>query len=251
MIRKSHFILLRDAERERVSAMQDAYLGSEAQTDGSAIEQSYNEASTAFQRSSGFDVLILDDSRFDQNRIIRACGKTGLPVRSWVAADLPEFEAALDQRAYDVVFIDYLLPQGNGLQAQRIVHNHPMNFGAAVVMISSEMRTDVAVASMKKGSLDCLDKDALSVDKLRELMIASAKIFAEASRHWIGELLAQQRVQIAQDVSRVIREEMEFGRFVDTIDKRIVDMLASRGFAEPEGWNVSYLFDADEPLKFR
>lgn len=216
-----------------------------------AVEARYQEATTAHQRSNGFDVLILDDSRFDQNRIRRSCAQTGLPVRCWAAVDIPEFETALDERAYDVVFIDYLLPHGNGLHAQRIVQNHPMNFGAAVVMISSEMRTDVAVASMKKGSLDCLDKDALSVDKLRELMIASAKMFAEASRHWIGELLAQQRVQIAQDVARVIREEMEFGRFVDTIDKRIVDMLAARGFAEPDSWNTAYLFDNDEPLKFR
>lgn len=215
------------------------------------VEARYHEASTAHQRSSGFEVLILDDSRFDQNRIRRSCAQTGLPVRCFAAADIPEFEAALDERAYDVVFIDYLLPHGNGLHAQRIVQNHPMNFGAAVVMISSDMRTDVAVASLKKGSLDCLDKDALSVDKLRELMIASAKMFAEASRHWIGELLAQQRVQIAQDVARVIREEMEFGRFVDTIDKRIVDMLAARGFTEVESWNTSYLFDNDEPLRFR
>lgn len=225
--------------------------GSNAPTDLSAMEAQYHEVSTAFQRSSGFDVLILDDSRFDQNRIRRDCEKTGLPVRSWTAADLSEFERALDDRTYDVIFVDYLLPHGNGLNAQRIVQNHPMNFGAAIVMMSSDMRTDVAVASMKKGSLDCLDKDALSIDKLRELMIASAKIFAEASRHWIGELLAQQRVQIAQDVAKVIREEMEFGRFVDTIDKRIVDMLAARGLAETDNWNASYLFDIDEPLKFR
>lgn len=222
-----------------------------AARDLSAIEASYHEASTAFQRNSGFDILILDDSRFDQNRIIRDCQKTGLPVRAWTASDLSEFEQALDERTYDVIFVDYLLPHGNGLHAQRIVQNHAMNFGAAIVMISSEMRTDVAVASMKKGSLDCLDKDALSTEKLRDLMIASAKVFAEASRHWIGELLAQQRVQIAQDVAKVIREEMEFGRFVDTIDKRIVDMLTARGFTEPENWNGSHLFDNDEPLKFR
>ncbi|MGP6086393.1 response regulator [Antarctobacter jejuensis] len=231
--------------------MKETFPGNKTRQDLPSIEESYNEASTAFQRSNGFDVLILDDNKFDQNRIMRACAKTGLPVRSWVAADIAEFEKVLDERTYDVVFIDYLLPRGNGLNAQRIVQNHPMNFGAAVVMISSEMRTDVAVASMKKGSLDCLDKDALSVDKMRELMISSAKMFAEASRHWIGELLAQQRVQISQDISRVIREEMEFGRFVDTIDKRIVDMLASRGLGDSEGWNVSYLFDSDEPLKFR
>ena len=52
-------------------------------------------------------------------------------------------------------------------------------------------------------------------------------------------------------VAKVIRDEMEFGRFVDTIDKRIVDMLATRGLSETESWNASYLFDADEPLKFR
>ncbi|ASP23064.1 hypothetical protein ANTHELSMS3_04464 [Antarctobacter heliothermus] len=82
-------------------------------------------------------------------------------------------------------------------------------------------------------------------------MIASAKIFAETSRPWIGELLAQQRVQIAQDVAKVIRDEMEFGRFVDTIDKRIVDTLAARSFSDAENLNFSYLFDGDEPMKFR
>ncbi|WP_157815009.1 response regulator [Sagittula sp. P11] len=198
-----------------------------------------------------FEVLVLDDSTFDLNRIKRACGKTGLPVNTRLTTGMDEFEKALDERSYDVIFIDYLLPKGNGLHAQRLVNNHPMNFGAAVVMISSEMRTDVAVASMKKGSMDCLSKDALDPDKLRELMIASAKVFSEASRHWIGELLAQQRVQISRDVAKVIRDEMEFGRFVDTIDKRIIDMLASKGFTEPENWNVSYLFDSDEPLRFR
>ncbi len=215
------------------------------------LRPAYRDATRDVPSRGMFEILVLDDSSFDQNRIKRAFGKTGLPVTTRLTSDIDEFAGALDERAYDVILIDYLLPKGNGLHAQRLVNNHAMNFGAAVVMISSEMRTDVAVASMKKGSLDCLDKDALDPDKLRELMIASAKIFSEASRHWIGELLAQQRVQIAQDVAKVIRDEMEFGRFVDTIDKRIIDMLSSRGFTEPESWNVSYLFDADEPLKFR
>lgn len=221
------------------------------QSDLDAVKAAYRNAMDNTARRGQFEILVLDDSTFDQNRIKRACGKTGLPVTTRLTSDLVEFEEALDEKSYDIILIDYLLPKGNGLHAQRLVNNHPMNFGAAVVMISSQMRTDVAVASMKKGSLDCLDKEALDPDKLRELMIASARIFSEASRHWIGELLAQQRVQIAQDVAKVIRDEMEFGKFVDTIDKRIIDMLASKGFTEPESWNVSYLFDADEPLKFR
>jgi CheY-like chemotaxis protein len=216
-----------------------------------AVTAAHDEASLGGARRDVFEVLVLDDSSFDQNRIRRACNKTGLPVTTRLTSDLDEFEQALDEKSYDVILIDYMLPRGNGLQAQRMVNNHPMNFGAAVVMISSHMRTDIAVASMKKGSLDCLDKEALDPDKLREIMIASARIFSEASRHWIGEMLAQQRVQIAQDVAKVIRDEMEFGKFVDTIDQRLIDMLSSKGLAEPDNWNVSYPFDADEPLKFR
>ncbi|WP_425074785.1 response regulator [Sagittula sp. S175] len=219
--------------------------------DLAAVRAAYQDPTRRTTDRGRFEVLVLDDSTFDQNRIKRACGKTGLPVTTRMTSSIEEFEKALDEKSYDVILIDYMLPKGNGLAAQRIVNDHPMNFGAAVVMISSEMRTDVAIASMKKGSMDCLNKDALDPEKLRELMIASAKIFSEASRHWIGELLAQQRVQIAQDVAKVVREEMEFGRFIDTIDKRIIDMLASKGFSEAEAWNVSYLFDADEPLKFR
>ncbi|MBP0484859.1 response regulator [Sagittula salina] len=216
-----------------------------------AIRKAYQDPSHRSKTRGTFEILVLDDNSFDQNQIKRACGKTGLPVMVRLTSTMDEFEVALDEKVYDVILIDYLLPKGNGLAAQRLVNNHAMNFGAAVVMMSSTMRTDVAVASMKKGSLDALDKDDLNPDKLRELMIASAKIFSETSRHWIGELLAQQRVQIAQDVAKVVREEMEFGRFIDTIDKRIIDMLASKGFTETEAWNASYLFDSDEPLKFR
>lgn len=201
--------------------------------------------------STRFEVLILDDDAFEQARLRRDCTATGLPVSTTVASDLQEFEAALDTRTYDVVFIDYLLPDGDGLAAQRIVQNHPVNFGAAVVMISNDMKTEVAIASMKRGSMDCLDKDSLNIEKLRELMIASAKVFAEASRHWIGELLAQQRMQIAQDIAKVVRDEMEFGRFIDTIDQRIIDMLAARGLTEYEHWDARGLTDPDKAFSFK
>ena len=198
-----------------------------------------------------FEVLVLDDSSFDQARIKRACKDTGLPVNVTPATDLEELAAALDDGTYDIVLVDYLLPKGDGLQAQRMVQGHPTNFGAAVVMVSSQMRTDVAVESMKHGSLDCLDKNALDPERLRALLMTSVRMFAEISRHWIGELLSQHRSQIAQDVARVIRDELTFDRFVDDVDKRIHGELAAHGLTDGRERQPSMYLDADEPFRFR
>ncbi len=202
-------------------------------------------------RRSEFNVLILDDSSFDQVRMKRACMKTGLPVTISIISDIEELPMALDDRVFDIVLVDYMLPRGDGLKAQNIVQNHPMNYSAAVVMVSSDMRPDVAVAAIKTGALDCLDKQSLDENKLRELMVTSAKVFADASRHWMGEILEKHRAQIAQDVSRVVRREMEFGQLVDTIDKRIIDMLSAHGVVEPYSWDGTLVLNEEEPFKFR
>lgn len=199
----------------------------------------------------GFDVLVLDDNSFDQARIRRACKETGLPVSTVLVSTLDDFSSALDAQIFDVVLIDYQLPQGDGLEAQKLVQRHPRNFGAAVVMISSDMRTDIAVASLKKGSLDCLDKDALTSEKLRELMLASAKLFAEASRHWIGEMFTQQRVEIAQDVSRLLRDELSGDRLSDTVDQRVLSVLQDNGLFDTNPVDIGHVLDPDEPFRFR
>lgn len=91
----------------------------------------------------------------------------------------------------------------------------------------------------------------MNTDKLRELMMASVKVLAETSRHWLGELLAQQRTLIAQDVAKLVRDEMEFGRLIDTIDKRILDMLAARGLTLADRWDAEGVMDPDPPFAFR
>lgn len=216
---------------------------------GHKLRSMLNDASDA--KKEKFEVLILDDNNFDQARIKRICGETGLTISTTIASDIPEFTAALDATIYDVVFVDYGLPKGDGLLAQRMVQEHPKNFSAAVVMISSNMRTDVAVTSLKEGSLDCIEKDAINAEKLREIMIASADLYTEASRRWFGEALAHQREEISRDLTRVIREELSQGMIVDVIDKRVNEALAGQGLTHRQDWQLDQFLQSNEPFQFK
>lgn len=199
-----------------------------------------------------FDVLVLDDDGFEQKRLERVCNASGLLVNTTCAGSLQEFSHCLDARRYDLVLVDYLLPDGNGLQAQAMVQDNAINGATAVVMISSEMRADVAVQSLRTGSLDCISKDALDADRLRNFLVMSGKIFAEASRTWIAELLERQRIEIAQDFARVLRREMELGQLVETIDKRILTYLESSGLAPTlEPWSPAMLVEVDKAFDFK
>lgn len=200
---------------------------------------------------TAFAILVLEDSRFEQARIRRACQATGLPVSVTLASRLEEFGPALEARRYDMILIDYLLPSGDGLEGQRMVRESALNFAAPVVVISSQMRLDVAVTAMKEGCLDCMGKEALDADKLRELLIASTQATATAAQGWISALLERQREEVIRSVAQVVRDEMQYGRFIDTIDLRIREALDARGVTEPVPIDARPLLDADEPFRFR
>lgn len=196
-----------------------------------------------------FKILVLEDSTFDQVRIRRACEDTGLPVATTLCSNISDFQIALDGQSFDLVLVDYNLPDGDGLTAQRAVQNHGQNFAAPVVMMSSELQTDVAVQSLKLGSLDCLDKDAIDAQRLKDLMLTAARVFSEASKRWITELLAQHRKEIAQDFAAMLRNELEFGRLVDLIDAQIGQKMALRGLVDADSSGLKQMF-SDEPFDF-
>lgn len=113
-------------------------------------------------------VLILDDSEVDRTRLIRRLAETGLDHRATEAASLSEFSDALDERAYQLVFIDFHLGQEDGLAALDRLLVHPRQRQAAAIMVAGEGQIHIAVEAMRRGCADYLTKDALGVDVLRK-----------------------------------------------------------------------------------
>ncbi len=111
-------------------------------------------------------VLIIDDNHVDRRRLRRLMDTTNLPVSIDDTPSLAGLGEKLDGRSYDLVFIDYRLPEGNGLDALDMIKRHPAQQGVATIMVAGDAQAAVAVSALKSGCDDYVAKYALSREAL-------------------------------------------------------------------------------------
>ena len=157
------------------------------------------------------DVLVLDDSRFDALQLQRDCRSTDLPVRVSIASGIEEFRQMLRARRYHVVFIDYLLPDGDGLAAQEMLRGIEKNGQAPVVMISGEARHDVAVEAIRSGCIDYKAKTDLDRDALKSLILRALEAGSRVAQQNLQSALEAQREEIVAAMRAIVREELSRG----------------------------------------
>ncbi|OUS20829.1 hypothetical protein A9Q95_11235 [Rhodobacterales bacterium 59_46_T64] len=117
--------------------------------------------------------LILDDSRFDRTRVRRLFRSVGVPFNLDEADTVDSLKKVLDQETFDVILVDYNLPVSNGLEALKMVREHPKNANAATIMIAGDDQTEVAVQAMKFGCKDYISKRQLSAERLKSSIFAA------------------------------------------------------------------------------
>lgn len=189
-------------------------------------------------------ILVLDDSAQDRRALIRQFASAGIRAEPAQAADLDSFDAALDTRPFDLVFIDYNLAGETGLEALALLASHPLQVRAAPVMITGQGQLDIAVAAMRAGCVDYLHKDQITAETLRRTLAAAidrrlldpakgpeqaaaiARLDAasfDQLRDSVGQLLARSRGLSARaaDSARLLRDVAD----IETTCERISDML--------------------------
>ncbi|MEH6644618.1 response regulator [Sulfitobacter sp.] len=117
--------------------------------------------------------LLLDDSRFDRARIRRMSRETQLMLDLKEVCDIPELKAAVAAAAFDLILMDYRLPQGDGLDVLSHIQNSQLNRGAATIMITGDGDMETAVTAMRNGCHDFLTKDTMTPDQLRFAMVGA------------------------------------------------------------------------------
>ncbi len=117
------------------------------------------------------NALVIDDDRFDRNRFRRLSLEVGLTIKITEVATIPEMRESLDDNRYDIVFVDYQLNEGNGLEVLEEIQTHPINCDAATIMIAGEGQAEIAVTALKNGCSDYIVKDNLSPESLHRAII--------------------------------------------------------------------------------
>src|SRR5687767_13384310 len=108
-------------------------------------------------------VLVIDDERNIRTLIGRVLGEDRIEVHS--AGSGKEGLELADEVSPDVVLLDLRLPDTDGIQVLRDLRaRHPE---VGVIMITAFGQIETAVAAMKSGAADYLEKPFVHLDKLR------------------------------------------------------------------------------------
>lgn len=172
--------------------------------------------------------LLLDDSTFDRARIRRLGHKSELTLDLSEVGDIEELKQAISREVFDLILIDYRLPQGDGLDVLEHIKNSPLNGEAATIMITGDGDMETAVTAMRNGCHDFLTKDAMTAEHLRFAVVRAMRSAAEQR-----DLLAQTRHQ-REVISLGLKDalmDQDIQRSVVALFRREVEQVVARQHA--------------------
>lgn len=142
----------------------------------------------AYLAASGtLNALLLDDSEFDRRRIRRLSRQTDLPIALGEVASIDALPGMLEREDFDVILLDFVLPEGDGLEALEIVRRNGRNAGCPVIMVAGGEEPQVALRALREGCTDYIAKQELNARRL-QAAILTALDAARSPRERAGDI---------------------------------------------------------------
>jgi PAS domain S-box-containing protein len=137
-------------------------------------------------------VLFVEDSEDDTILLIRELRKGGYDVLYERIETRESLKAALDQKQWDLIISDYIMPNFSGLAALKVLKEKEIDL--PFIIVSGHIGEDVAVSAMKEGAHDYLIKG-----KLKRLIPAVERELREAEIRR-GRRLAENTIREQSDI---------------------------------------------------
>ena len=148
-----------------------------------------------------FKVLVIDDDAVDRLTEIRAFKGADFQAEIFEAIDCKSGIALAISDRFDCIFIDYRLPDGNGIELLQRLRQQGIR--SPIVSLTGQNDDRVAVELMKAGSSDYLSKAQIAPAQLRQVFqnvmrVHNAEVAMELAQQQREELLAQKEEFIAR-----------------------------------------------------
>ncbi|MDN2658433.1 MULTISPECIES: putative bifunctional diguanylate cyclase/phosphodiesterase [Neptunomonas] len=122
-------------------------------------------------------VLIVDDDIVDRESVKRSLFKSSFDCTISEALNVDSALAACEQNTYDIILLDYQLPQRNGIELLLELRQAPKIRYETIVMMSNSEDEAVALQCIQAGAQDFLLKNEITATKLRRTIIQAQKRF--------------------------------------------------------------------------
>jgi two-component system, sensor histidine kinase and response regulator len=165
-------------------------------------------------------ILIVDDDEVDRMAVRRALMQSGLSLVLTEATTYAQAITLLETNLFDCTFLDYGLPDQNGLNlvqtARRLNIRHPL------VVLTGQGDEKIAVDLMKAGATDYLAKSQISATTLAQILRNAIRI-DRAERQILqsnqqlqqnNELLQQQNCDLAEQRTQIEMQALQQKDFI-------------------------------------
>ena len=176
--------------------------------------------------SKQYSILLIDDDEVDRMTIERALKKAEFHASLTEAIDGKEAISCLESSrkeaflalsksefseritdseiyAFDLILLDYLLPDIDGLKL--IASIKSLNFNIPIIVLTGQGDEEIAVEMMKAGAADYLSKDKIDSSSLAKAIDSAIRIY-EAEK---AVALANRRLRASNELLVVKNQELE------------------------------------------
>ncbi len=129
-------------------------------------------------------VLVVDDDEVDRMLLIRSLKVTNFDEAITILADT----------TFDCIFLDYCLPDKDGLTLVKEIRG--MNITSPLIVLTGQGDEQIAVDIMKAGAYDYIQKSKITPDRLAQVTRSAIKFY----QAYTEATLANQRLQESYDL---------------------------------------------------
>ena len=153
--------------------------------------------------------LVIDDDEVDRTLVRRSLTKAGFIANITEAASAEEALTLIHHHSFDFGFLDYLLPDSDGLEL--LLALREAGLGVPIVVLTGQGDEKIAVELMKAGASDYLTKSLVKPERLKQTVENALRLYraeqlieeTQANLRETNELLRQKNELLEQQKQQI------------------------------------------------